>query len=190
MQNKSMQNCATPSRCCLKLFWHLRRTRTWSVSSEEDWKFALATNLTSSLLTFEIWFKLNFDVATALVYRECWNILIQRDWENSPHKVHFESGVRLGVGSFNLVTCLGLLISVRILNVILIQPIYADFFFAVNFSAATKNIKTAWIYRVYWNSGKKLILVTFYSAPNISILLFLILLALLRMVHSLQGWDE
>ena len=117
-----------PSRCYLKLYWHLQRTRTWSVSSEEDWKFALATNLTSSLLTFEIWSKLNFDVATALVYRECWNILIQRDWENSPHKVHFESGVRLGVGSFNLVTCLGLLISVRILNVILIQPIYADFF--------------------------------------------------------------
>jgi len=39
-------------------------------------------------------------------YKECWNILNQREWENDEHKVNFESGVRLGVGSFNLLISL------------------------------------------------------------------------------------
>jgi len=39
-------------------------------------------------------------------YKECWNMLSQRQWANDHHKVHFESGVRLGVGSFNLLISL------------------------------------------------------------------------------------
>jgi len=30
-------------------------------------------------------------------------ILKNRKWENDIHKVHFESGVRMGIGTFNLV---------------------------------------------------------------------------------------
>lgn len=36
-------------------------------------------------------------------YRECNKILENRNWEKDVHKVHFESGVRMGVGAFNLV---------------------------------------------------------------------------------------
>ncbi|XP_076044556.1 tetratricopeptide repeat protein 39B-like [Oratosquilla oratoria] len=35
-------------------------------------------------------------------YKECWNILESRDWRGDPDKIHFESGVRMGVGAFNL----------------------------------------------------------------------------------------
>ncbi|OXA36869.1 Tetratricopeptide repeat protein 39B [Folsomia candida] len=35
-------------------------------------------------------------------YRECWNILRYRNWDGSLHKDHFESGVRMGVGAYNL----------------------------------------------------------------------------------------
>ncbi|CAL4075397.1 unnamed protein product, partial [Meganyctiphanes norvegica] len=35
-------------------------------------------------------------------YKECWYILEGRDWSNDPDKKHFESGVRMGVGTFNL----------------------------------------------------------------------------------------
>jgi Protein of unknown function (DUF3808) len=36
-------------------------------------------------------------------YRECKYILGHRTWTDECHKVHFESGVRMGVGAFNLV---------------------------------------------------------------------------------------
>ncbi len=36
-------------------------------------------------------------------FRECWNMLNHRKWTDDHYKVHFESGVRLGAGSFNLV---------------------------------------------------------------------------------------
>ena len=41
-------------------------------------------------------------------FREGWNALNERDWESSPqeHKGDFESGVRLGIGSFNLLISL------------------------------------------------------------------------------------
>ncbi|KAK8751417.1 hypothetical protein OTU49_017502 [Cherax quadricarinatus] len=35
-------------------------------------------------------------------YKECWYILEGRDWSNDTDKMHFESGVRMGVGAFNL----------------------------------------------------------------------------------------
>ena len=41
-------------------------------------------------------------------FREGWNALNERDWEAAPHdyKGDFESGVRLGIGSFNLLISL------------------------------------------------------------------------------------
>lgn len=39
-------------------------------------------------------------------FRECWSVLQQRNWENSEYKNDFESGVRLGVGTFNLMISL------------------------------------------------------------------------------------
>lgn len=35
-------------------------------------------------------------------YKECWYILEGRDWSQDEDKMHFESGVRMGVGAFNL----------------------------------------------------------------------------------------
>lgn len=40
------------------------------------------------------------------IYRECNNILSQRKWENLNSKLHFESGVRMGMGTFNLMISL------------------------------------------------------------------------------------
>ncbi|PSN57871.1 Tetratricopeptide repeat protein 39B [Blattella germanica] len=37
---------------------------------------------------------------------ECSNILHQRNWGDESHKVHFESGVRMGIGAFNLMISL------------------------------------------------------------------------------------
>ena len=39
-------------------------------------------------------------------YRECWAILQERQWANELHKKDFESGVRFGVGCFNLLISL------------------------------------------------------------------------------------
>ncbi|XP_031831245.1 tetratricopeptide repeat protein 39B-like isoform X2 [Nomia melanderi] len=41
-----------------------------------------------------------------LSYKECLTILNNRKWENDVHKVHFESGVRTGIGAFNLMISL------------------------------------------------------------------------------------
>ena len=41
-----------------------------------------------------------------LSIRECWNILQHRDWSKDKHNHHFEGGVRLGVGTFNLLISL------------------------------------------------------------------------------------
>lgn len=35
-------------------------------------------------------------------FRECWTILNQRNWDDASNKEDFESGVRMGVGTFNL----------------------------------------------------------------------------------------
>ncbi|XP_066906387.1 tetratricopeptide repeat protein 39B isoform X1 [Halyomorpha halys] len=35
-------------------------------------------------------------------YKECNNILTTKKWTNEAHKVHFESGVHVGIGAFNL----------------------------------------------------------------------------------------
>ena len=40
------------------------------------------------------------------VSRECWLILQHREWSNAQHKSDFESGVRVGVGTFNLLISL------------------------------------------------------------------------------------
>lgn len=37
-----------------------------------------------------------------LSYKECLTILNNRKWENEIQKLHFESGVRMGIGTFNL----------------------------------------------------------------------------------------
>ncbi|KAJ9589484.1 hypothetical protein L9F63_017301 [Diploptera punctata] len=39
-------------------------------------------------------------------YKECNNILLQRHWGDEGHKKHFESGVRLGMGMFNIMISL------------------------------------------------------------------------------------
>ena len=39
-------------------------------------------------------------------FRECWMILQYRNWDVDQHKTDFESGVRVGVGSFNLMISL------------------------------------------------------------------------------------
>ncbi|XP_066586378.1 tetratricopeptide repeat protein 39B-like [Prorops nasuta] len=41
-----------------------------------------------------------------LSYKECLTILNSRKWENDEYKVHFESGVRMGIGAFNLMISL------------------------------------------------------------------------------------
>lgn len=41
-----------------------------------------------------------------LSYKECLTILKNRKWGNDVHKVHFESGVRMGIGAFNLMISL------------------------------------------------------------------------------------
>ncbi|XP_057654373.1 tetratricopeptide repeat protein 39B-like [Diorhabda carinulata] len=35
-------------------------------------------------------------------YKECYQILIKKNWEKDPTKEHFEGGVRVGIGVFNL----------------------------------------------------------------------------------------
>lgn len=40
------------------------------------------------------------------IYRDCMKMLQQRDWSKDKHREHFESGVRMGVGSFNLMISL------------------------------------------------------------------------------------
>lgn len=39
-------------------------------------------------------------------YKECMHILNQRNWGDESHKVHFECGVRMGIGIFNLMISL------------------------------------------------------------------------------------
>jgi len=39
-------------------------------------------------------------------FRDCWTIMQERKWENEQHRKDFESGVRMGVGSFNLMISL------------------------------------------------------------------------------------
>ncbi|XP_046407172.1 tetratricopeptide repeat protein 39B-like [Ischnura elegans] len=39
-------------------------------------------------------------------YKECGNILRNRNWEKESYKIHFESGVRMGIGAFNLMISL------------------------------------------------------------------------------------
>lgn len=47
--------------------------------------------------------KAGFKIRTCFnSYKECSNILNTRNWSGESHKIHFESGVRLGIGAFNL----------------------------------------------------------------------------------------
>ncbi|XP_055922377.1 tetratricopeptide repeat protein 39B-like isoform X2 [Eupeodes corollae] len=39
-------------------------------------------------------------------YKECMNILTQREWSSQSSQMHFESGVRMGMGTFNLMISL------------------------------------------------------------------------------------
>jgi len=43
--------------------------------------------------------------STLFLNRECWQILKYRKWDDcgNDYKSHFESGVRMGVGAYNLV---------------------------------------------------------------------------------------
>jgi hypothetical protein len=45
---------------------------------------------------------------TVWTFRECWNILKDRHWTGSEHTDHFASGVRMGIGAYNLVRQLSL----------------------------------------------------------------------------------
>ncbi|XP_063995679.1 tetratricopeptide repeat protein 39B-like [Diachasmimorpha longicaudata] len=40
------------------------------------------------------------------IYKECLIILKSRNWTNEAHRLHFESGVRMGIGTFNLMISL------------------------------------------------------------------------------------
>lgn len=71
---------------------------------------SVVTPLTEKLkpnLTNKFCFTLYFDLVLVVNYfydfRECANILHHRDWSDEAHKTHFESGVRMGIGTFNLV---------------------------------------------------------------------------------------
>lgn len=39
-------------------------------------------------------------------FRECMHILEKRQWDKTGSRMHFESGVRMGVGTFNLLVSL------------------------------------------------------------------------------------
>ncbi|EFA11237.1 tetratricopeptide repeat protein 39B isoform X2 [Tribolium castaneum] len=39
-------------------------------------------------------------------YKDCQQILLKSQWDKSPSKVHFESGVKMGIGTFNLMISL------------------------------------------------------------------------------------
>ncbi|KAF7992091.1 hypothetical protein HCN44_001416 [Aphidius gifuensis] len=41
-----------------------------------------------------------------IMYKECLVILKSRKWESETHRVHFESGVKMGIGTFNLMISL------------------------------------------------------------------------------------
>jgi hypothetical protein len=47
-----------------------------------------------------------FTIIFNINIRECWTILNQRNWADASNKEDFESGVRMGVGSFNLMISL------------------------------------------------------------------------------------
>jgi hypothetical protein len=51
-------------------------------------------------------FKILFTIILTINIRECWTILNQRNWADASNKEDFESGVRMGVGSFNLMISL------------------------------------------------------------------------------------
>ena len=53
-----------------------------------------------------IWQQIIFYKLVCLIFRECWNILQYRNWDGDLHKNDFESGVRVGVGTFNLMISL------------------------------------------------------------------------------------
>ena len=44
--------------------------------------------------------------AIIFFFRECWSILQEKQWNNDQHRKDFESGVRMGVGAFNLLISL------------------------------------------------------------------------------------
>lgn len=63
-------------------------------------------NVTQQIkVIFMFWFNLIliFWVTFFYDFRECANILHNKDWSDEAHKTHFESGVRMGIGTFNLV---------------------------------------------------------------------------------------
>jgi len=59
----------------------------------------------SSLMTLKIFIIfILLTVFLSIIDRECLRILQKRNWKPDDNKIHFESGVKLGVGLFNLVT--------------------------------------------------------------------------------------
>ncbi|XP_046746386.1 tetratricopeptide repeat protein 39B-like [Diprion similis] len=69
--------------------------------------------LIKSLLTFMedetlvSFVKAGFKIRTCyLSFKECQTILRTRKWTNDNHRIHFESGVRMGIGTFNLMISL------------------------------------------------------------------------------------
>ncbi|XP_012252394.2 tetratricopeptide repeat protein 39B-like isoform X2 [Athalia rosae] len=69
--------------------------------------------LIKSLLTFiedetlVTFVKAGFKIRSCyLSFKECQTILKTRKWRNQTHRLHFESGVRMGIGTFNLMISL------------------------------------------------------------------------------------
>ena len=61
-------------------------------------------SLTRSLQNLFIVYFVTFNLTnTFFINRECNKILVNRNFANEKQKLHFESGVLMGVGAFNLV---------------------------------------------------------------------------------------
>lgn len=58
------------------------------------------------------------------VCRECSNALTARKWTNESHKVHFESGVHVGIGAFNLVKHFYLILNANFYYDFLFMPVF------------------------------------------------------------------
>lgn len=87
-----------------------------------------------------------------ILCRECWNILRQKNWADCKHKPHFESGVRMGVGAYNLVRTLTFWESAHFKTCCILYDLF--YYFSANFYAATKNYETFRIHRIFWQSSK------------------------------------
>lgn len=92
------------------------RMKTWSVSSKGESKWGTATRRTSENLSSVIWLFLHSRLflshlvlllchGSSSRHRELHTILQSSGYTKGDDHRHFEGGVKLGVGAFNLVSC-------------------------------------------------------------------------------------